>query len=331
MDGKKLILSMMATAMCVLPSLAQDYTDIPVSDDTRQEVRDAYNLARRQNTVEAWEVFINNYPESLYIEQARKMRDAAIVASYCTPSTTLDRLVGYIEENPTHEPRIRTFYANLVNNPTHSYRLEHMDIGFNGCTGRVDEHIEMADGSRARDNYFVFNEQGLLVESSIMGSRGKARTATYEYAYDNLHGYSLKSITAQGKPATVEAVWDANDKLQRLSSGDKKWAYTYNEFGALSKLVVVDGTTVRTLVYNDGYIIREETAGRVLRYLYDYDSATFKKYLIGINELQGSEVAHERKVEYSIDSKGRITRAVITLDGTPQMTITRTFHQQLTR
>jgi len=324
--AKNILLGLMATAMCVLPSAAQVTSDsIPATDNVRQEIRDAFNNARRAGTVEAWEIFINNYPESLYIEQARKMRDNAIVTSYCNPETTLERLVDYIDENIAHEPRIRLFYANLVNNPTHSYRFEHMDIGFNGCTGRVDEHIEFADGSKSRDNYFVFNDKGLLVEQSIMGRSGVARVYTYDYAYNNLHSYSLKSCMANGKKSKGEVTYDKNDKLQSIAIDESRWTYSYNDMGALSKLVSQAGKMSRTLVYNDGYIIRQEEGSNVRRYLYDYDSATFKKYLIGINEMQDGKLVHERKIDYSIDSKGRITRAVITLDGAPQMTITRTY------
>lgn len=324
--GKNILLSMMAAAMCALPSFAQVSSDsIPATDNVRQEIRNAFNNARRAGTVEAWEIFINNYPESLYIEQARKMRDHAIVNSYCNPATTLERLVNYIEDNVAHEPRIRMFYANLVNNPTHSYRYEHMDIGFDGCTGRVDEHIEMADGSRARDNYFIFDDKGLLVEQSIMGRQGKPRVATYTYAYNNLHSYSLKTCTYEGKKSTGEATYDANDKLASIAIDDSRWTYSYNDLGSLVKLVSTAGKYSRTLVYNDGHIVREETAGKVYRYLYDYDSATMKRYLIGINEMQDGEVIHELKVDYSIDSKGRVTRAEITLDGKPQMTITRKY------
>lgn len=314
----------MAMTLWSLPLMAQDDTS------TLKEDREAFINARRLNTVEAWEVFINNYPESLYIEQARKNRDNAIVISYCNKETTLDRLVQYIEESTAHEPRIRLFYANLVNNPTHSFRYEHMDIGFNGCTGRVNEHIEFANGAKPRDNYFVFNDKGLLVEQSVMGSKGNSRVATYTYGYDNLHGYSLKACKIKDeKPSTSVVTYDDNDKLQSIAIDESKWSYSYNEYGSLSKLVSQAGKSVRTLVYNDGYIIREETAGKVYRYLYDYDSATFKKYLIGINEIADGEVVHERKIDYSIDSKGRITRATITLDGKPQMTITRTFSIEL--
>lgn len=327
MSKKTILLSIIAAASCALPAVAQITDDeVRPTDNVRQEVRDAYNAARRAGTVEAWEIFINNYPESLYIEQARKNRDNAIVNSYCNSETSLARLVEYIEDNTAHEPRIRLFYANLVNNPTHSYRYEHMDIGFNGCTGRVDEHIEFASGSRARDNYFVFNDKGLLVEQSVMGSKGNSRVATYTYGYDNLHGYALKSCKmSDGKPSQSEVTYDSKDKLQSIAIDESRWTFSYNEYGALSKLVSQAGKSTRTLVYNDGYIIREEVGGKVFRYLYDYDSATMKRYLIGINEMQDGTVVHERKVNYTIDSKGRITKAEITLDGAPQMTITRTY------
>ena len=298
------------------------------TEEQRAIEREAYNTARSLNTVDSWEIFLNNYPESFYVEQARKMRDAAIVRRYCNDKITLAELTEYVDEAGAHEPRIRLFYANLVNNPTHSYRFEHMDLGFNGCTGRVDEHITFADGSRARDCYFIFNDKGLLVKASIMGSKGNVNVSTFDYAYDNLHGFVLKSRTRNGVKNEYEAFYDNDDKLDILSSHNgQKWVLTYNESGNIAKVVITsDGNNRRTLVYNDGYIIREETAGRVRRYLYDYDSATFKKYLIGINDVvEGDAPGSERKFDYQIDSKGRVTRCDISQDGKPEMTITRRF------
>ena len=124
--------------------------------------------------------------------------------------------------------------------------------------------------------------------------------------------------------------FNSADKLDILTSDGsthkKKWVYTYNDNGALTKLVVTDGDRRRVLVYNDGYIIREETDGKVFRYYYDYDSATMKKYLVGIATPPDQEVTEkERKFNYRIDTKGRITRVEITENGKPQMTITRSY------
>lgn len=315
--------------MLAIIMLAQNLSAQQNVDELKEQrfiEREAYNTARALNTVDAWEIFINNYPESFYIEQARKLRDAAIVKHYCNDKTTLAQLTEYIDENTAHEPRIRTFYANLVNNPTHSYRFEHMDVGFNGCTGRVDEHITFADGTKPRDCYFIFNDKGLLVKSSIMGSRPKPVVTTYTYRYDNLHGYALKQMNRAGIKSDFEVFYDNNDKLEIITShSGQKWVMSYNDNGAIARVIITDGASRRTLVYNDGYIIREETAGKALRYLYDYDSATFKKYLIGINEVDRPTPGGERKFDYQIDIKGRITRCTISQDGKEVMTITRKF------
>ncbi len=315
--------------MLAIIMLAQNLSAQQNVDELKEQrfiEREAYNTARALNTVDAWEIFINNYPESFYIEQARKLRDAAIVKHYCNDKTTLAQLTEYIDENTAHEPRIRTFYANLVNNPTHSYRFEHMDVGFNGCTGRVDEHITFADGTKPRDCYFIFDDKGLLVKSSIMGSRPKPVVTTYTYRYDNLHGYALKQMNRAGIKSDFEVFYDNNDKLEIITShSGQKWVMNYNDNGAIARVIITDGASRRTLVYNDGYIIREETAGKALRYLYDYDSATFKKYLIGINEVDRPTPGGERKFDYQIDIKGRITRCTISQDGKEVMTITRKF------
>lgn len=320
---KKTLLSLLAAVALTVPAIqAQDPQDL----SQRDEEREAYNAARRTNTIDGWEIFIHNYPESFYIEQARKMRDNAIVRDYCNRQITLDRLVNYIEDNETHEPRIKTFYANLVNNPTHSYRYEHMDIGFNGCTGRVDETITLADGSPVRHNYFIFDERGLLVKSSITGSRGKAVVTTYDYDYDNLHGYCLKSVKRGGRTYKYDVFFNENDKLELITGDDNhKWVFSYGENGALNKLVVADASSKRTLVYRDGYIIRCEIGSTAQRYLYDYDSATFKKYLIGIVNQSSPDSTQGRTIEYQIDTKGRITWAKISNSQKEYMTIERTY------
>ena len=317
-----------ASFLWSITAIAQDF-DPEVQQ--RQLEREAYAEAKRMNTADGWEIFINNFPESFYIEQARKMRDAAIVNEYCSAKTTLQQLVTYIDGESVQEPRIKLFYANLVNNPTHSYRYEHMDVGFNGCIGHVEEHITFADGTKPRVNHFYFNEQGLLTRCEIMGDRGKPATITYTYGYDNLHSYYLKSSTRNNEPSIdYEPVFNSVDKLEVLTSDSnnkKKWVYTYKDNGPLQKLVVTNGDKRRVLVYNDGYIIREETGGKVFRYYYDYDSVTFKKYLIGINEVDDNGTGHERKFNYKIDSKGRITIVYVTQDGEPVMTITRSYSE----
>ena len=161
-------------AIVIALSLAWSITSFAQDSDAdaqlRQQEREAYAAAKRLNTAEGWEIFINNYPESFYIEQARKMRDAAIVNEYCSPKTTLKQLVTYIDEERVQEPRIKLFYANLVNNPTHSYRYEHMDVGFNGCTGEVVERLES----------FLFQRAGIAY---TLRHHGKSRKIVNDYLH----------------------------------------------------------------------------------------------------------------------------------------------------
>lgn len=291
-----------------------------------EEERAAYHQASQAGTVKAWQSFIDNFPDGRYTEQARKLRDAAIVANYCNEKVSLAALADYIDTARAYEPRIRLFYGNLVNNPTHSYRIEHLDVGFNGCTGRVDEKVVMADGSK-RDNVFVFNDQGLLTQSIIQGSKGGKTVVDYAYSYDNLHGFSLKQSKSKSKIINFAPLFDTNDRRVTIKGDNgSRQDYTFNENGQLTKLVITqDKGEKRTLLYKDGYVIREEVGGRAFRYHYDLDPATGKKFLIAIKELKGTDVVHERTFDYDIDTHGRYTRVGITLDGKPQMTITRTY------
>ena len=248
------------------------------------------------------------------------------VDKYCREDVTLEALTAYMDTVRSRHPLVNVFYANLVNNPTHSYRIEHLDLGFNGCTGRVDEQVVMADGSK-RDNVFVFNDKGLLVQSTIQGAKGNKTVVDYTYSFSPVHGYSL--VQSQSKKQTTRYVPLFGEDGRRVTiKGDNgsRQDYTYNEKGQLSKLVITPATgDKRTLIYQDGYVIREETGSKVLRYHYDFDTATGKKFLIAIKELNGNDVVHETAYDYDIDTHGRYTRVVVTRDGKRMMTITRTY------
>ena len=246
--------------------------------------------------------------------------------SYCNENVTLETLSAYIDTAGRHDPHVLVYYSNLINNPTHSYRIEHLDVGFNGCTGRVDEQVVMADGSK-RDNVFIFNEQGLLVKSVIQGAKGAKTEVNYTYSYDDVLGYTIKQ--SKSKKLTINYAPIYGDHGRRdVLKGDNgsRQDFTYNDQGHLTKRVVTPAKgNKRTLLYQGGYVVREETGGKVYRYHYDFDTATGKKFLIAIDELKGNDVVHKRTFDYDIDTHGRYTRVAIALDGKPQMTITRSY------
>ncbi len=247
-------------------------------------------------------------------------------APYCDENVTLEKLTSYMDTVRSIDPRVKTFYGNLVNNPTHSYRIEHLDLGFNGCTGRVDEHVVLADGSK-RDNVFIFNEQGLLTQSIIQGNKGSKTTVNYSYTFDIINGFSLKQSKSKARTINYASLFDEHSH-RVIIKGDNgsRHDFSYNENGHLAKLITTSAKgEKRTLIYQDGYVVREETGSKVFRYHYDFDTATGKKFLIAIKELKGSNVVHERTFDYDIDTHGRYTRVSIALDGKHQMTITREY------
>lgn len=245
---------------------------------------------------------------------------------HCNEQVTLEDLAAYIDTTRNVDPGVRLFYGNLVNNPTHSYRIEHFDVGFNGCTGRVDEKVVMADGKK-RDNVFIFNDQGLLTQSTIQGSSGRKTVTNYTYTYDDVMGFTLKQSKSKSRTINYAPIFGEHGRRESIKGDNgSRHDYYYNERGHLSKLIITPAKgDKRTLLYQDGYVVREETGGKVFRYHYDFDTATGKKFLIAIKELKGNDVLHERTFDYDIDTHGRYTRVAISLDGKPQMTITRSY------
>ncbi len=246
--------------------------------------------------------------------------------AYCSEQVTLEELAAYIDTTRAVSPSVKLFYTNLVNNPTHSYRIEHLDLGFNGCTGRVDEKVVMADGSR-RDNVFIFNEKGLLTQSTIQGSKGNKTVVDYTYSYDEVLGYTIKQSKSKNRTINYAPIYGEHGRRESIKgSNGQRQDYFYNEQGHLAKLVINPAKgDKRTLLYQGGYVVREETGGKAFRYHYDFDTATGKKFLISIEELKGAEVVHTRTFDYDIDTHGRYTRVSVALDGKHQMTVTRSY------
>ena len=246
--------------------------------------------------------------------------------SYCSEQVSLEDLAAYIDTMRPADPHVKLFYANLVNNPTHSYRIEHLDVGFNGCTGRVDEQVVLPDGSK-RDNVFIFNDQGLLVKSIIQGGKGTKTEVNYTYSYDDVLGFTLKQSKSKNLTINYAPIYGDHGRREVIKGDNgSRQDYTYDEQGHLTKRVVTPAKgDKRTLLYQGGYIVREEIGGKAYRYHYDFDTATGKKFLIAIEELKGNDVVHKRTFDYDIDTHGRYTRVSIALDGKPQMTITRSY------
>ena len=241
---------------------------------------------------------------------------------------SLEELAAYIDTMRNPEAAVKLFYTNLVNNPPHSYRIEHLDLGFNGCTGRVDEKVVMADGTR-RDNVFLFNEQGLLTQSTIQGSKGTKTVVDYTYSYDEVLGYTLKQSKSKNRTINYAPIYGEHGRRESIKgSNGTRQDYTFNEKGQLTKRIITSAKgDKRILLYQGGYVVREETGGKAFRYHYDFDTATGKKFLISIEELKGNDVVHERKYDYDIDTHGRYTRVSVSLDGKHQMTVTRSYSE----
>ena len=199
---------------------------------------------------------------------------------------------------------------------------------YGGVYVNKNVYIEVysVNGSK-RDNVFIFNNQGLLTQSSIQGSKNIKTVVDYAYTYDEVLGYTLKQSKSKNVTINYAPIYGDHGRRECIKgSNGSRQEYTFNEKGQLTKLVITQPKAEkRTLIYQDGYVIREEKGAQVFRYHYDYDTATRKKFLIAIKELKGNDVVHERTFDYDIDTHGRYTRVAVALDGKHQMTITRSY------
>ena len=151
----------------------------------------------------------------------------------------------------------------------------------------------------------MINPVGIFQFTHQDPGKSKSRTITYAPIY--------------GEHGRRESIKGSNGTRQD---------YTFNEKGQLTKRVITSTKgDKRILLYQGGYVVREEAGGKAFRYHYDFDTATGKKFLISIEELKGNDVVHERKFDYDIDTHGRYTRVSVSFDGKHQMTVTRSYSE----
>ncbi len=298
------------------------------AQDTQQE-RSDFNEVRKDGSFEAYDRFLQRWPHGYYSEQARLNRDDAIVRAYCRPDVTLDLLVDYIEINQPHAPRIRTFYANLVNQPTHSYRMTSNDLGFNGTTGTVYETVTRDDGRSVVSKY-VFDDCGLLVADSVASFDALPVTHTYRYNYDNLHGFSLAACVSPGDSIVYTATYDDMDRVVALTSSERAYRFAYNDLGALASMRTRAKGEAAVFTFANGapiYCDLNDGRGELrVRYTHDFNSDTGKRYLNGVKTLdKQGETVSSRNIAYTLDAAGRYSTASITEDDRTVLTVTRRY------
>lgn len=293
---------------------------LPVDPWTaRQQVQAVYD--KRQGIAQA-NVFLGDDEIGLSVDLIRQLvnqRTDALTKQLLKSDVTLTQLDHYAATTPrtAADPIMRT-YDNLINLPTHSYRLMSLKLNFANVTGRVDERVTESTGNSFA-SHFVFNAQGLLTEQY----NGRSKTTTrYAYGFTPTHGFYLKSKTQGGKTYNYQCTYDnATGRLKALKCTDgTSMKFTYDERGRLlSRTEVLKSGKRRTSTFNKGKIRNEVTGQYTLNFL-GYDG--FRVSTIDEVSPNGK---NQWTYDYELDAQGRWTKAAARLDGRPRITVTRTY------
>lgn len=304
----------------------RNYPESPLVGKAKQRaMKFDYDDACKANTSAGWKKFIADYQyvpgAEDRVSQARASLKRVDDARLLSRTVTLAELDAYVASNRRDmDNKIFTVYDNLINLPTHSYRFLSLKLGFGGATGRVEETVVDASGSRFVNRY-VFNKQGLLEQ--VYDGRTKA-TTRYTYGYDAVKGFYPLSKSVGKKTFKYECTYNtSNGHITKVRCGDgTSMSCSYDATGRLTGRVEIDGKGRRHVSSYRSGKIRSETTGDVSLKFVKYDGA-FPTQIVSQNRGK----TYVWTYEYTLNGNGLWTRASARLDGKPRLTITRAYSE----
>ncbi len=300
----------------------RDYPESPLVEKAKAlTLQFDYEDAEKDGSVTAWKKFIESYryrPEAkVQVEKAQQNLIAVQNAQLVNRNVTLQELDAYAASTKREiSNAVFMVYDNLINLPMHSHRIMSLKLNFGGATTRVDEEVKQVKG-KTYYNYYIFNAQGLLTVSYDGYLDKKTR---YTYDFDAKHGFFPVSKIEDGKTYTYSCSYDrATGRIATLKCTDGSLVmYSFDEGGRIAERKTTDaaGKTV-TATYKSGKIRSEAGPKQTMNFLkYDGNRAT------EIDVVKG-KTTDKWTYEYSLNDAGAWVKAVASLNGKQQFTITR--------
>lgn len=304
----------------------RNYPESPLVDQAKQRAMKLdYDDACKTNTSTGWKKFIADYQyvpgAEDRVSQARASLKKVDDAKLLSRTVTLAELDAYVASNRRDlDNKIFTVYDNLINLPTHSYRFLSLKLGFGGATGKVEETVADASGTRFVNRY-VFNRQGLLEQ--VYDGRTKV-TTRYTYGYDAVKGFYPLTKSVGKKTFKYECTYNtSNGHITKVRCGDgTSMSCSYDASGRLTGRVEIDTKGRRHVASYRSGKIRSETTGDVSLKFVKYDGA-FPTQIVSQNKGK----TYVWTYEYTINGKGLWTRASARLDGRSRLNITRVYSE----
>ena len=286
------------------PKACQAYLDkYPRSAYAKQvgelKVQYAFDEMKAMNSIEAFRSFLVEYRHSKYAtdhgmtNDAQQLLSQTLARKFISYSSSLKDLKDYLKQDDgkyVDVSAVRHYYYNLLYLPSSAFMN-----GCNGLTGRVTT-IYSQNGEDVQE-VMVFNKQGLLSRHTNSKS---GLSYSYEYVFDNVHGYQLleKTDNKRNRTVTYTTKYNADGALEEISGNDgTKICYSYNG-NQLNKVSYLRDGKVEHTDYYDSKNLVEKSVRSGNTIVYEYNAYGD---VVSMKKMKGNATLSTTTYEYEYD------------------------------
>lgn len=260
------------------------------------KVQYAFDEMKAKNSIEAFRSFLAEYRDSQYAadhgmtNDAQQLLSQALARKFISYGSTLKDLKDYLKQDDgkyTDISAVRRYYYNLLYQPSSAFMN-----GCDGLTGRVT--IMHSQNGEDIQEVMVFNKQGLLSQHTNSKS---GLSYSYEYVFDNVHGYRLleKTDNKRNRSVTYTTKYNADGALEEISGNDgTKICYSYND-NQLHKVSYLHNGKVEHTDYYDSKSLVEKSVRSGNTIVYEYNAYGD---VVSMKKMRGSAILSTSTYEY---------------------------------
>ncbi len=261
------------------------------------KVQYAFEEMKSAATIKAYLSFLAEYRHSDYASshgmllETQQMLTRAYERKYISRNSSLADLKAFVDQEDIGS--VKQYFYNLRYLPTSTFMN-----GCEGLTGRVSTtHNQHGEDIQ---EVMVFNQQGLLSHHSHSKS---GLSDSFEYVFDDAHGYQLvkKTDNNRGRTVTYTTKYNDDGALSEISGSDgSKIRYSYNGY-QLSKVTYLQGAATERTDYYDSRNLVEKSVRSGNTIVYEYNN---QGDAISMKKMKGSTVMSTSIYEYEYPNNG---------------------------
>ena len=265
----------------------------------------AFRDAKAKNTVGSYHDFIEDYPESDFLDEAKRLMQQSFNQRFFNNRVTRADLYAYCNSvnkvDGIKDTSVKALFDNLVFMPTSTV--------MNNCDGLMGE-VSLTTSTITSEEVeeYVFNQQGLLIRQA---NRATGKSDDYAYDFDSTFGFKLVSKTdSRGKSVYYTTKWDDYGSLAEIKGSDNSRIVYLDDMEFYKKIMYYKGPTlVKTDCYDNNYRLVKTVLPSNVYIQYSYNP---QGDVTSMMKIHGESMVEENTFDYDYEENAQTGRHWVT-------------------